>query len=93
MDLSFVTVEVTDKDGNLVPYADNLVKFSVEGEAFIAGVDNGDPVSHESFKADSRKAFYGKCLVVIQSKKAKGKVTLHASAEGLEPASATISLE
>jgi len=93
MDLSFVTIEVTDKDGNLVPYADNLVKFSIEGEAFIAGVDNGDPVSHESFKADNRKAFYGKCLVVVQSKKSRGKVVVTASAEGLEPAVVTLTLE
>jgi beta-galactosidase len=92
-DLSFVTVEVKDKDGNLVPYADNLVKFSLDGEAFIAGVDNGNPVSHESFKADQRKAFYGKCMVVIQSKKSKGRVILNASAEGLEPASVTITLK
>ena len=92
-DLSFITIEVTDRDGNLVPDADNRVQFSVEGEAFIAGMDNGDQVSHESFKGDSRKAFNGKCLVVIQSKKTKGRVVVTASAEGLEPASVTLSLE
>ena len=92
-DLSFITIEVTDRDGNLVPDADNRVQFSVEGEALIAGMDNGDQVSHESFKGDSRKAFNGKCLVVIQSKKTKGRVVVTASAEGLEPASVTLSLE
>jgi len=92
-DLCFVTVEITDIDGNLVPYADNRVSFGLEGEAFIAGVDNGDPVSHESFKSNNRKAFYGKCLVVIQPKKSKGSLVLNASAEGLEPSSVTIKLE
>jgi beta-galactosidase len=92
-DLAFVTVEVLDKDRNLVPYATNMVKFRLDGEAFIAGVDNGDQVSHEPFKADYRKAFYGKCLVVVQSKKSKGEVVLTATSEGLESNAVTIRLE
>jgi beta-galactosidase len=89
-DMSFVTVKVVDKNGNLVPGADNLVKFAVNGSAFIAGVDNGNPVSMESFKADSRKAFNGMCLAVIQSDGKPGKVSLKASAEGLTPATVVI---
>lgn len=92
-DLSFITVEVTDKEGNVVPYADNLVTFSVDGDAFIAGTDNGNPVSHESFKDSNRKAFHGKCLVVVQAKKARGKAVVNASAEGLGPAAVTLILE
>lgn len=80
-DLSFITVEVTDKEGNLCPNADNLVKFEVEGAAFIAGVDNGSPTSLESFKAPQRKAFYGKCLVVLQNNQEKGGIQLKATAD------------
>lgn len=83
-DLSFITVEVVDQDGNLCPWAENDIAFSVQGNAFIAGVDNGSPVSLERFKADHRKAFYGKCLVVVQNNGKKGNVTLTATAEGLE---------
>lgn len=36
-DLSFVTVEIQDKDGNLVPDADNLLRFTVEGTALSPG--------------------------------------------------------
>ncbi len=92
-DLSFITVEVLDKEGNPVPYADNLIKFSVKGNAFITGVDNGDPVSHDPFKADFRKAFYGKCLVVIRSGKYTGKAVVSATSEGLEPASVIINMK
>lgn len=84
-DLSFVSVKVVDKAGNLVPDAANLVKFDVKGNAFIAGVDNGSPVSMESFKADSRKAFNGMCLAVIQSNGRPGIVSVTASATGLTP--------
>jgi len=82
-DLSYLTVDVVDANGVIVPNADNLVKFQLEGSGTIVGVDNGDPVSHESFKAPQRKAFHGKCLVVVQSNDKPGIVKLIASADGL----------
>jgi beta-galactosidase len=85
-DLSFVTIDVVDANGVIVPNADNLVKFQLEGPGAIIGVDNGDPVSHESFKAPFRKAFHGKCLVVIQAGETSGSVKLNVSSEGLPAA-------
>lgn len=82
-DLSFVTVEIVDKEGNLCPEAQNLVTFDLTGNAFIAGVDNGSPFSMERFKAHHRKAFYGKCLVVVQNNGKSGDATLRASSIGL----------
>jgi len=93
-DLSFVTVEVVDKDGNLCPNADNLVNFNVTGGAFIAGVDNGSPISMERFKDNKRKAFYGKCLVVLQNKdKSHQPVTLTAESEGLQGSTLQITIK
>jgi beta-galactosidase len=91
-DLSFVTVKVVDQNGTPVPQADNLVTFEVSGEGFIAGVDNGSEISHESFKANHRKAFHGQCLAIIQSKGRKGTIVLKAKAEGLAPASIVITV-
>lgn len=82
-DLSFVTVEILDDRGNLVPDADNLVQFDLSGCGFVAGVDNGSQTSLESFKANQRKAFYGKCLVVIQNDGRKGKIVLKANSDAL----------
>lgn len=84
--LCFVTVEVTDKDGNLCPLATNQIFFDIDGEAVIAGVDNGCQTSLERFKANNRKAFFGKCLVVLQSTKKAGNITLTAKSAGLEKA-------
>ncbi|HEY9502102.1 MAG TPA: glycoside hydrolase family 2 TIM barrel-domain containing protein, partial [Pyrinomonadaceae bacterium] len=89
-DLSFVTVKIVDRNGTVIPNADDLVKFDVSGEGFIAGVDNGSQISHESFKASQRKAFHGQCLAIIQSKGTRGKITLKASAAGLAPAAVVI---
>ena len=92
-DLAFVTVDIVDEAGVLAPHAENLVTFVVEGNAFIAGVDNGSQTSHEPFKADYRRAFNGKCLVILQSEETPGSVTLTASSEGLRPASVEINLK
>jgi beta-galactosidase len=83
-DLSFITVKILDKDGNVVPDADNKVSFKINGEGFIASVDNGDPVSHDPFKADYRKAFHGLALAIVQAKEKAGTITFTASADGLQ---------
>jgi len=89
-DLSFITVKVLDAEGNLVPNADNLIKFNITGNGFIAGVDNGYQASMESFKVPYRKAFKGMCLAIIQSTEKSGKITLQASSEGLQSKSITV---
>ena len=73
--LAFITVEVIDKDGNLCPRADDQVFFEVKGGR-IVGVDNGNPISMERFKDTKRKAFNGKCLVVVATD--GGDVTVRA---------------
>jgi beta-galactosidase len=89
-DLSFVTVKILDKDGNVVPNADNKVEFKVKGAGFIASVDNGDETSHDPFKADYRRAFHGLALAIIQSKGTPGNITLTAVSTGLNPAIVTV---
>ncbi|WP_372772533.1 beta-galactosidase GalB [Mangrovibacterium sp.] len=83
-DLSFITVKVTDKDGNMVPDAANLINFNVEGEGFVAGVDNGYQASTEPFKANYRKVFNGMCLLIVQSTEKAGTINVTASSEGLD---------
>jgi len=92
-DLSFITVTVTDKENNPVPHAGNMVRFHIEGPGTIAGVDNGSQTSMEPFKADYRKAFNGRCLVVVKAGKEKGMVRLTASSEGLADATITIKVK
>lgn len=92
-DLSFVTVKVVDKEGNLVPDAANNIQFKVTGPGFIAGVDNGCQTSLESFKASERKAFNGMCLAVIQSNGKPGVVKLQAQSAALVPATIEITVK
>ena len=89
-DLSFITVEMLDANGNVVPTADQLIRFTLEGGGMIAGTDNGDPTDHVSLNQPERKLFNGKCLVVVKSGKKTGKLTLSASSEGLQTTELTI---
>jgi len=89
-DLSFVTVKVVDKNGVVVPLADNLVKFDLSGAGFIAGVDNGNQISHEGFKGKQRKAFHGLAMAIVQTSGKPGPITLNATSEGLASATVTI---
>jgi beta-galactosidase len=90
-DLSFVKFTIVDTKGVVVPRANNLVTFELSGAGSIAGVDNGDPTSHASFKASERKAFNGLCLAILQSNGKKGTITLKATSPGLKPATVVIS--
>lgn len=89
-DLSFITVEAVDADGNPVPVADNLISFSIDGDGAIVGTDNGDPTDANSLKKPSRKLFSGKALAVVQSNKKSGKIILKAKSEGLKEATIEI---
>jgi beta-galactosidase len=83
-DLSFITVEALDTEGNTVPTADNFIQFSIEGDGIIAGTDNGDPTDGISLKKPERKLFNGKALVVVQSGKHSGTLKLKAISESLK---------
>ena len=86
-----IEVRVLDANGIQVPNASNTITFDVEGPANIIGVDNGDPISHDSYKATHRPVFNGMALITLQAAKTPGHVTLIAKADGLQ--SATVKLE
>jgi beta-galactosidase len=89
-DLSFVAVEVLDKEGRLQPNADAQIKFAVSGPGVIAGLDNGDMNNEDSYQGNQRKAYHGRALVVVRSSRDAGEIKLSAAAQNLPEASARI---
>ncbi len=83
-DTGQLTVKIVDAQGNVVPTADNLVTFEVQGAASLIGVDNGDPASHDDYKGVQRKVFNGLALAIVQAGRAAGPVRVRARAEGLK---------
>lgn len=93
-DLSFITVKVLDKDGNLVPEANNKISFSISGPAEIVATDNGDPSDLVAFPSKERKTFSGMALVIVRSKdKQPRKLILTAKAQRLNPAKLVLTSE
>ena len=83
-DLCYVTVELTDAHGIRNAKAENLVNFTVTGPATIIGVGNANPVSLESFTLPQRKAWQGRCLVILRAGREGGTIKLTATSPGLE---------
>ncbi|MDM8159979.1 beta-galactosidase GalA [Labilibaculum sp. K2S] len=83
-DVAIIKVSIKDAKGRVVPTADNLVKFLIEGPGKIIGVANGNPNSHERDKVSQRMAFNGYCLVLVQSDKKDGEIRLKAISENLK---------
>ena len=92
-DLSFITVKVVDKDGNLCPNAQHLVKYSVKGAGSYRAGANGDPTSLELFHKPQMKLFNGMMTAIVQSSEKAGEITLTATAKGLKSAKIVVKTE
>lgn len=92
-DSSFITATIVDAAGVMVPDADNGIQFEISGAGFIAGVDNGSPISHEPFKSDKHTALNGRALAIVQSNGKKGAITFTASAEGLQSSTLVVNMQ
>ena len=91
-ELSYVTVTVEDKNGLVVPQADNSIHFQVSGPGEIVATDNGDPTDLTSFPSPDRKAFHGLALAIIRGTQSGG-ITLEASSPGLRSATVEVKAE
>jgi beta-galactosidase len=89
-DLSYVTIELQDAAGVRHPKAEHLLRFAVDGPGSIAGVANANPMSVESYQRPERKAWQGRCLVVIKAGTTPGEIRLRVTADGLPAATALI---
>ncbi|HEY4784563.1 MAG TPA: glycoside hydrolase family 2 TIM barrel-domain containing protein [Bacteroidales bacterium] len=85
-DLSFVTIELTDKDGIIQPNASNRLYFKIDGPGVIAGVDNADIKDVNQYVSNTRKAWHGRAMVVIKSTQKAGDIKLTVSSPGLPDA-------
>ncbi|MEU7721979.1 glycoside hydrolase family 2 TIM barrel-domain containing protein [Streptomyces tibetensis] len=87
--LVFVTAEVVDRRGVVVPDAEHLLSFTVAGGS-LAGLDNGRQESAERYQASTRTAFHGKALAIVRSGTKAGTVRVTARAEGLRAGTVTV---
>ena len=92
-DLVYITVQVADKDGNLVPTDEREVQFITKGAGTFRATANGDPTSLRSFQEPVMDLFSGAATAIVQSGTTPGNITFTAKAKGVKPATITIPVE
>lgn len=85
-DLSYITIRVADKDGNIVPVDDRTVRFAVKGAGKFRAAANGDPTSLQLFHLPEMELFSGAATAIVQSGCKPGTIQFEAKAKGLKPA-------
>ncbi len=87
--LAFVTADIVDARGVVVPGAEHLISFGVAGGS-LAGLDNGREESAERYQASTRTAFHGKALAIVRSGTEPGALKVTARVEGLRSGTVTV---
>lgn len=89
-DLSFITVESVDTQGNFQPNGDQQITFDVTGAGTLTGVASGDLDNTDSYQASTRKLFNGRALLIVRATHQAGKIAVRAQAGGLPEATAGV---
>ena len=82
-DLSYIVIELVDKDGNVVPTADNQLRVSVTGNATLLALGNADIKDEDPYFDNNHKAWKGRALAILRSSGQRGKATVKATSPGL----------
>ncbi len=89
-DVVLLELTIVDENGVTVPDAENEITVEVTGPARLIGIDNGNQSDVEAFKRNTRKAFEGRVLIIIQATAAEGLVKIELTSVGLKPAEYSI---
>ena len=92
-DLAYITIQVADKDGNIVPTDNRKVKFTVSGAGTFEATANGDPTSLMPFQNPEMNLFSGAATAIVRSADKEGEIKFTASAKGIKPATLSIQVK
>ena len=92
-DLAYITVQVADKDGNIVPTDSRLVKFAVSGAGTFEATANGDPTSLMPFQNPEMNLFSGAATAIVRSSDKAGDLKFTATAKGVKPTTLTLKVK
>lgn len=92
-DLAYITIQVADRDGNIVPTDNRKVKFTVSGAGTFEATANGDPTSLMPFQNPEMNLFSGAATAIVRSADKEGEIRFTASAKGIKPATVSIQVK
>ena len=90
-DTAVINISICDSLDDVVPTADNRLSFEIEGGELV-GTGNGDPADHESEKLPFRRAFCGRCQLLVRAKE-KGTVRVRITSPSLKTAECDIEVK
>jgi beta-galactosidase len=90
--IAFIDVEAVDKNGRLMPLAENRIRVSLEGNGTLAGFGNGDPQNIDSVQQQTQKLWRGRALLVVRSTGVPGRMKVRADADDLHSAHAIVKI-
>jgi len=89
-DVVHIEAQLRDEDGIMLPDANHMIEFEISGPAKLLGVENGDILDLAPHKVNYRKAFKGKCLLIIQATGEAGEIEINAKSDHLMSGSVNI---
>ncbi len=92
-DLAYLTIQVADKDGNIVPTDNRRIKFTVKGAGQFEATANGDPTSLLPFQNPEMDLFSGAATAIVRSGLEPGVIEFTATAKGVKPATYKIEVQ
>ncbi len=92
-DLSYISIEVVDENGTVVPSYDANIKLSATGEGCTIALGSGNPLSEQTYSDCFHKPYEGRLMGVVKSHGQKGNITVLAESEGIESAEIILSIQ
>lgn len=93
-DVSHISIQLFDKEGNPVQTDDRKIKVEVKGDGKFLSLDNGDLRADKTFAGNELKTYFGKALIIVQSTRKAGAILVNISVDGItETYSTTISTQ
>lgn len=92
-DLSFIEIEVVDKEGVLCPHDASMLFVNVQGNGVLKALCNGDATDLTPFSSNYMRTFSGKMVAVVQAADMPGDMKITVSGERLQTAVVSIKTE
>lgn len=91
-DVTYVSIEVVDAQGNRVPNVETGLQLSITGPAELVGFGSANPFAVGGFQSTSTKTYDGRAQVILRGAGRTGRVRLEVGGQGLKAGVATLRL-
>ena len=92
-DLIYVNIEITDRDGRVVPDAAVALRANVSGAGRLAGFGSANPITEEDYTDSETVSYRGRALLIMRAGYERGTCSVEICANGFEPVKAEFCIQ